>query len=197
MATRTFIALIFLLTITSTFAQQKRVVIRISQDDAELLGDFQQGIKLKKKPFKFQVMLQNLEGVYVFASYRDSVYRFTEDGPIRDFKYLPLLQIPEEEYNASKELNLSETGWGYWFYKSEDHWHPFARKVVKLDTASYVCTKYVKQFNDLAEEKKIRIRDMKSPLYLFFIAVESYDENGTPVKELMRRKVKIEWADED
>jgi hypothetical protein len=197
MANRILIALLFVFFFTGLYAQQKRVVIRISQDDAELMGDFQQGIKLKKKPFKFQVLLENVEGVYVFASYRDSVYRFTEDGPIRDFKYLPLLQIPEEEYNANKELNLSETGWGYWFYKSEDHWHPFARKVVKLDTNSYVCTKHIKQFHDLAEEKTIRIRDMKSPLYLFFIAVDTYDENGTPVRELMRRKVKIDWANED
>ncbi len=197
MAKHSLIAFISFFFFTAIAAQQKRVIVRISQDDAELLGDFQQSIKLKKKPFKFQIMLQNIEGVYVFASYRDSVYRFTEDGPIRDFKYLPLLQLREDEYNMNKELNLSETGWGYWFYKSEDHWHPFSRKVIKLDTNSYVCTKYIRQFNDIAEEKMIKVRDMKSPLYLFFIAVDTYDEAGTPVKELMRRKVKIEWVNEE
>jgi hypothetical protein len=188
-----FLSLLFF----SAEAQQKRVVIRITQDDAELLGDFQQSITLKRKPFKFQIMLQNIEGVYVFASYRDSVYRFTEDGPIRDFKYLPLLQLKEEEFNQNRELNLSETGWGYWFYKSDEEWHPFARKVVKMDSTSNVCTKLIKQFYDVPESKTIKIKDMKNPLYLFFVAVDTYDEKGNPSKELMRRKVKIEWTDED
>jgi len=42
----------------------------------------------------------------------------------------------------------------------------------------------------------MRLREVKKPLYLFFVAVSEYDANGKPVKELMRRKIRIEWFDE-
>jgi hypothetical protein len=60
-----------------------------------------------------------------------------------------------------------------------------------------VCTKVIKQCYDIAEGKIIKIKDIKTPLYLFFISASEYDANGNPSKELMRRKVKIEWTNED
>ncbi|HRG82354.1 MAG TPA: hypothetical protein PLO99_07545, partial [Chitinophagaceae bacterium] len=59
------------------FAQQKQVMIRVIQSESTLLGDFQTTLRLERKSFKFQIMLRGVEGVYVFASIRDSVYRFT------------------------------------------------------------------------------------------------------------------------
>lgn len=176
----------------------KNVSIRIIQDHSVQLNDFQTTIQLKRKVFKFQVMLRNMDGVYVFASVRDSVYRFTESGPIRDFAYLPLLEMREDRFNTNKELNIAETGWSYWFYDSKADWHPFHRKIIALDSNSVVCTKVVKQFYDVAESQVVRVKDVGPPLYLFFVAVSEYDDKGKPVRELMRRKVKIEWLpDED
>jgi hypothetical protein len=193
------INIIFLLLLFSadSIAQQKKIVVRIIQEESVLLGDFQDVITLKKKPFKFQILLKNVDGVFVFASSRDSVYRFTETGPIRDFKYLPLLQLEEDAFNQNKELNLSETGWSYWFYKPNAEWHPFARKIFKLDSNTIVCTKSIKQLNDISEQKAIRIRDLSAPLYLLFVGVDEYDVNGNPSKELMRRKLKIVWSNEE
>jgi hypothetical protein len=193
------INIIFLLLLFSadSIAQQKKIVVRIIQEESVLLGDFQDVITLKKKPFKFQILLKNVDGVFVFASSRDSVYRFTETGPIRDFKYLPLLQLEEDAFNQNKELNLSETGWSYWFYKPNAEWHPFARKIFKLDSNTIVCTKSIKQLNDISEQKAIRIRDLSAPLYLLFVGVDEYDANGNPSKELMRRKLKIVWSNEE
>ncbi len=192
-----FILLASFLLLAPAIAQQKKIVVRIIQDESVLLGDFQDVITLKKKPFKFQVMLQNTEGVFVFASSRDSVYRFTENGPIRDFKYLPLLRLQEDAFNQNKELNLSETGWSYWFYKQDAESHPFYRKVVKLDTSTFLCTKLIRQLNDVEERKTTRIKDLKSPLYVLFVGVAEYDANGNPSKELMRRKLKIEFSNEE
>src|SRR5688572_25664346 len=107
---------LFCVSIDNSIAQEKRIAIRVSQDDAVTLTEFESTIKLKKKLFKFQVLLQNLEGVYVFASIRDSVYRFTETGPIQDFIYLPLLKLRDDEFNRMRELSISETGWSYWNY---------------------------------------------------------------------------------
>ncbi len=180
------------------FSQAQDVVIRITQDESSNLADFQTFILLKRKPFKFQVVLDHVEGVYVFASIRDSVYRFTETSKIQDFRYLKLLELRNEDvFNTNRELSISESGWSYWFYKPEPALHPFSRKVVMLDSNRIVCTKYIKQLWDVAEGKVIKLKDLNTPLYLFFIAVSEYDDDGRPLKELIRRKIKIDWTAED
>jgi hypothetical protein len=195
-----YLGKIFLLIFLAPFiccAQQKNVVIKVSQDESYTANDFQTSITLKKKAFKFKILLDKADGVYVFASVRDSVYRFTETSPIRDFSYLKLLELKDEDtFNTNKDLSLSETGWSYWFYNDTTKWHPFGRNIVTLDKGRFVCTKSVKQLYDVAEKKVIKLRNINTPLYLFFIAVKDYDENGKPLHELMRRKIKIDWTDD-
>ncbi len=180
-----------------TFAQNKSLLIKISQDQSIQLNDFQTNITLKKKQFKFQVMLENMRGVYVFASIKDSVYRYTDTGVIQDFVYLPILELREDEFNDNKELNISETGWSYWFYDQDVNWHPFNRRVIGLGKGKKLCTKNIRQFYDVANFNTIKIKDINTPLYLFFVAVAEYDANGNPSKELLRRKVKIDWINDD
>lgn len=178
-------------------AQDKQVSIRVAQDESSMLGDFQTNLLLERKAFKFQVLLKNVEGVYVFASISDSVYRFTETSVIQDFPYLKLLELRDEDiYNSNRELNISETGWSYWFYKPEPEKHAYNRKVTPLDNGRIVCTKVIKQLYNVAESRVIRLKDVKTPLYLLFVAVAEYDASGKPTKELLRRKIRIEWMDE-
>jgi hypothetical protein len=193
------IFLLFFLVPVFCFSQEQDVVIRVIQDaTSHRLDEFQTNITLKKRAFKFQVLLLNVEGVYVFASIKDSVYRFTENSPIRDFSYLKLLELREaDKFNINKELNISETGWSYWFYKDSTDWHSFARKTVGMGTSGIVCTKVVKQVYHTEAQEIVKLRNMDTPLYLFFIAVQKYDADGKPVLELMRRKVKIDWTDDD
>lgn len=177
--------------------QDQQVMLRIIQEESSVLSDFQTNIVLERRPFKFQVMLRNVDGIYVFASIRDSVYRFTETSVIQDFAYLKLLELRDEDvYNTNRELNISETGWSYWFYKPEPELHAFNHKIVRLDSSRVICTKNIKQLYDVGENKVIKLRDVRTPLYIFFVVVSEYDENGRPKKELMRRKIKIEWVDE-
>jgi hypothetical protein len=180
------------------FAQEKNVVIRVIQpDESYTLSDFQTNLSLKRKGFKFKISLSKVEGVYVFASIKDSVYRFTETSPIRDFAYLKLLQLREEDkFNTNKELSLSEDGWSYWFYKDSAEWHSFNRKIINLGDRGIVCTKTINQFYNAADGSVIKLRNINVPLYLFFIAVKEYDENGKPKIELIRRKLKIEWTED-
>jgi hypothetical protein len=187
-----------LLFVISVSAQQKEALIRIVQDDAVFLTSFQTTVKLKKKQFRFQVALRDCDGVYVFASIRDSVYRFGEFNAIRDFEYLKLLELREEDiFNSNRELNISETGWSYWFYKKNADWWSFNKKVTYIDTNMALCTKWVRQLYDAEDRRVVKLRDVNTPLYIFFVAVAEYDENGRPVRELMRRKVKIEWEGDD
>jgi hypothetical protein len=176
-----------------SFSQQT-VGIRIVQGEGTFLNEFETTLYLKKEPFKVQVLLENVRGVYVFANIQDSIYRFTETDSIQDFKYLPMLELNENPYNSDKELNISRTGWSNWYYDPTAQ-HPFQQKVYSLYGDGIVCTKYIAKLYDVAGEKQIRMRDIDTPLYLFFIAVAEYDKDGRPIKELMRRKVKIEWKD--
>ena len=191
--------LLLLLAPAISFSQEKDVLIRLVQDEtSHKLLDFNNTLTLKKKPFKFQILLNNVDGIYVFASIKDSVYRFTETSPIRDFEYLNLLELREgDKFNTNKELNISETGWSYWFYKDSADWHSFNRATVGLGEKGMVCTKVIKQLYHTEMEKTIRIKQIDGPLYLFFIAVKDYDANGKPATELIRRKLKIEWDGAD
>ncbi|MEO7922106.1 MAG: hypothetical protein ABIR30_00350 [Chitinophagaceae bacterium] len=181
-----------------SFSQGKNVVIRIIQDESHKLNDFQTTLTLKKKSFKFQILLDQVDGLYVFASIRDSIYRFDETSPIRDFKYLKLLELREtDKFNINRELNISETGWSYWFYSDTAEWHSFNRKAVSFTTNQVVCTKVIRQLYNATEGNNVKFKDINTPLYLFFVAVKDYDKDGRPETELMRKKVKIEWSDID
>jgi len=181
-----------------SFSQEKDIVIRVIQNESVKLTDFDTEIKMKKKQFKVQVMLEHAEGLYVFASIKDSVYRFTENSPIRDFSYLNLLELRETDtFNTNKELNLSETGWSYWSYNDSLKWHSFSRNPIGIGSNRVVCTKYIKDLYDVATGETIKFKDLKTPLYILFIGVKEYDENGKPLKELIRRKVKIYFGKND
>ena len=188
---------LFLLPVLS-FSQDKNVVIRIVQDDSKALYDFQTDVTLKKRAFKFQILLNHVEGVYVFASIRDSIYRFTDSSKIYDFSYLKLLELREsDKFNTNKELSISETGWSYWFYNDTAEYHSFNRKPTGMGDKGIICTKVIRQLYDVADNKPIKFKNLNTPLYLFFLVVKDYDKDGKPITELMRRKVKIDWKDDD
>jgi len=60
-----------------------------------------------------------------------------------------------------------------------------------------ICTKVIRQLYDVADNKPIKFKNLTTPLYLFFLVVKDYDKDGKPISELMRRKVKIDWKDDD
>lgn len=193
-----FIVLYLLLSPAVFFAQQKDVSIRIVQDDeAHQLNDFETRLALEKEGFKIQVLLSKTEGVYVFASFSDSVYKTGPSDPVPGFKDLPNLAMAEDEFNNNKELIISNEGWSYWFYDPELNWHRFNKKLVFLDSNKVVGVKSIKQYYLLDEKEEVKVKDNNRPLYIFFVAVSETDDKGRPVKEFMRRKLKIEWKAED
>jgi hypothetical protein len=189
-------AILLLFSGITSFSQEKSIGIRFLQDVSSNLSDFETHLLLTRKGFRIQVALENIRGVYVFASLKDSVYRFNETDSIRDFIYLPMLELKEDRYNSERELNISETGWSYWFYDPNGE-HTFNTKVWKLYGDKTVCTRFIKQLYDVNNDRVIDMKDISAPLYMFFIAVRDYDKDGRPMTELIRKKVKIEWRDDD
>jgi len=179
-------------------AQQKEVSIRIAQEEGSVLLDStQKQLVLQRKSFKIHIMLENVEGVYCYASFNDSLYRLADLDPIPGFTGLPNKLIPEEDFNKEKEICVSNDGWCYWFYKAPPASHRFNRKVVLLDDNRLVVSKSIKQIYFTSTKKEVKLKDIFAPLYLFFVVVAESDANGKPVKELMRRKVRIDWINED
>lgn len=193
-----FIVLYLLLAPAVFFAQRKDVSLRIVQDDkAYQLNDFETHLVLEKEGFKLQVLLSKTEGIYVFASFDDSVYRTGPSDIVPGFRNLPNMAMAEEEFNKNKELIISKEGWSYWFYDPELNWHRFNKKLVFLDSGKLVGVKSIKQFYLSDKKEEVKVKDIDKPLYLFFVAVAETDDKGMPMKEFMRKKLKIEWKPEE
>lgn len=179
-------------------AQKKDVTVRIVQDDNVVVSETENGsLSLQKKSFKIQVLLQNIRGVYAFASLNDTLFRLTDTDPIPGFASLPEKVFVEDPYNKEKELMVSPERWSYWFYDPGVALHPFNRKIIVLDSGRVVGSKTIKQLYILPGRLTIKLKENNEPLYLLFVAVDGEDDKGRPLKELLRRKIKIEWREED
>ena len=179
-------------------AQQKGFSIRIVQEDA--VHSPEPGtstILLQQKTFKIQVLLQHLDGVYVFASLHESLYNLPVQQAVPGLSSIADLVMAEEAFNKDKELLVADDGWSYWFFDPSLDWHRFNKKIVLLDSGRVVGTKTVKQLYFVADQESVKLKENKQPLYLFFVATVKVDENGSPVQELYRRRIKIEWREED
>jgi hypothetical protein len=178
-------------------SQKKDVTIRIVQDDDVVVSDMEKGsLTLQKKSFKIQVLLQNIKGVYAFASLNDTLFRLPDADSIPGFASLPERIFKEDPYNSNKELMVSRERWSYWFYDPGVGPHAFNRKIIVLDSGRVVGSRTVKQLYILPDRHTIKLKDNNEPLYLLFVAVDE-DDKGRPLKELIRRKIKIEWREED
>jgi hypothetical protein len=161
---------------TALFAQKKEVAISIVQGST-VHAVANQEIYLAKKPFKIMVTLKNLEGVYLYADFSDSLYKLEDTTRVPDFEILPPMAMAEVTFNEDKELIISKDGWAFWFYDKKLDWHRFDKDVL-VTNDSIVGTKTVNRFYFTENERTIPVGKVKQPLYLFFVAVD---------------KVKINW----
>lgn len=180
-------------------AQKKEVTIRISQDESFLLQQYETELLLKKGSFRIQVLLGNTAGVYVFAAFTDSICcRISELDSIAGFGSLPDRTMKEVYFNKEKELLVNDdNSCSYWYYDSDQPEHRFNKKIIFLDSGRVVGTKTVKNLLYVPTQKQIKLKEVNTPLYLLFVAVSEFDSYGKPIRELMRKKVKIDWTNDD
>jgi hypothetical protein len=186
--------ILFYLFISLSFAvnaQNENFQIKIIQDSTEYKADVNNNVSIKKKPFKIQIELKGIEGVYLFTSFKDSIYKIKNDKLIPGFKDIPSSTMAEESFNPNQELIISSDGWAYWFYKATDNWHRMDKEVVVTSNATII-SKTVKQFYFPDTDDEVLLENNKKQLYLtFFSAIKN--DNGELIKELQRYKVKINW----
>lgn len=149
--------------------QSQNFEIKIIQDSVLYKPDSNNIIWLKKGLFKIQVELKKLEGIYLYAAFRDSIYKLENNQEVPDFKNLPAMSMAEETFNPLQELSVSDDGWSYWFYNAKEDWHRMDKDVV-IGKESIIITKSVKQFFITPDEKTLPIKELNDTLYLFFIS---------------------------
>lgn len=176
------------------FSQKKAVSISIEQGTKAyvLAGMADKPVLLEKEPFKIVVTLKNLEGVYLFADFTDSIYKLNDNEKIPDFENLPSMAMAENTFNEDQELIISKDGWAFWFYDKKEDWHRFD-KDIKVAGDSVTGTKTIKQFYIPEPKSNLAVEQVKEPLYLFFVAIDKTDKKGMPKKELIRLKARIDW----
>ena len=194
-----FIAFALLMLPFLSTGQKKEVSIRIAQDESVPLTQYETNLVLKRSAFKIHVLLGNTAGVYVFAAFTDSICcRINELDSIPDFGGLPDRAMKEGYYNKEKELLVNDNNsCSYWYYDSNIAEHRFNKKIIFLDSGRVVGTKTVKQVLYVPTDKEIKLKQIDQPLYLLFVAVSEFDSSGKPLRELVRRKVKIDWINDD
>jgi hypothetical protein len=188
------VALLFFMTghfTLAAWAQKERFAISIIQDSMTVIPNGDNIVWFQKKPFKIQVELQHLDGVHVYAAFKDSIYKTMEGETIPDFRYLSGMSMAEDSFNINQELLISDDGWSYWFYDPGMDWHRMDRKVV-IKGETVKISKTIKQFYLVQSEKTLAVRDVNAPLYLFFFSAKGND-NMELVEEFQRYKVKIQW----
>lgn len=175
----------------AALAQDKTVTIHVEQEGVMFPAKGEE-IVLKKEPFKLVVTLKNVDGIYLFAGFTDSIYKLEADQKIPDFENLPGMTMAEATFNEDKELIISADGWAYWFYDKKTDWHRFD-KDLRVEKDFVIGNKTVKQFYFPSTEKTMPVSEVQAPLYLFFVAMDKENKKGEPEKELLRIKIKINW----
>lgn len=174
----------------SGFAQKEYYKIKVIQDTVQVPGS-NEVVFLQKKPFSIQVELQNLEGVYLFAAFKDSIYKLNERESIPDFKNLPSMSMAEEQFNPDQEIIIDDEGWAYWFYDAKLDWHRFDKEVL-VSGKQVIATKTIKQFYLSSTEKVMPVAEVRETLYLFFVSAKE-NKKQELTGELQRYKIKIAW----
>jgi hypothetical protein len=172
-------------------AQNENFEVRIIQDSAVVKPNENGIVSLQKKIFKIEIDLVGVEGVYMYASFKDNIYKIKDNTAIPDFKNIPAKSMAEEEFNPDQELIISEDGWAYWFYKPSDRWHRMDKEVTIVGNKTTI-RKTIKQFYFGDTEENLALEDNTKTLYLFFMAAKA-DDGFNLTTEIKRYKVKIQW----
>jgi hypothetical protein len=190
------LVLFFFLLPFNGISQEKNIKIRFVQEDSVYEPDADLAeISLRKKAFKIQVLLQNISGIYVFTSLSDTMYNLLDTEPVPGFSDLPDKLMTED--NKEKEITVSNDGWCYWSNVPGASPCGFNKKMILLDSGRVVGIKSIKQLYFLPSGKTLKLKDNRAPVYIFFVAVDGVDSRGKPMRELVRRKIKIDWLDDE
>ena len=187
--------LLLSISLTGSFIPEEgEFTVRIFQNGSEV-KPVNGEVLLEKTPFRIDVSLERLDGVYVFADFSDTLYGLKEDEAVPGMKDIPPNVMAEASFNENRELLISKAGWAYWFYDPDLDWHRFdaVTKITYSKGVMFLGPKTIRQFNLVDEKKTVAVENADKPLYLFFFSAMKSDDNSTLETELQRYQLKITW----
>lgn len=173
MFVRTFIStLIILYAITTSLYAQEPFKIFLIQDGIKknILFDDSATI-LKRKPFKIEVWLINIDGVFASVSFDKLYYQTPLRERFHDWKYVGYKVMAEDIYNYDKSIVSSADGLGYWYFDpiSEDTLHRFDKTPIqKGDTI--IATMSVDSISSQETRETVPLKDLTKTVYLVFFS---------------------------
>lgn len=175
--------LLSLLCVTKLHAQSFNISVLQNKEKITVVDGV---INPEHAPFIIQVDLHQLDGVYCYASFSDSIYKMTPADTIPNAADLSMWAMAESTFNEDKELIINPDGWHYWFYDSTIDWHRFDKELTAKG-GEITAFKTVEKLYFTEGEKIKKLSELDdAPLYLFFVSAP-----GT--KEEQRYKLKLAW----
>ncbi|MFL5729665.1 MAG: hypothetical protein ACJ75J_09300 [Cytophagaceae bacterium] len=146
-------------------------------------------LELRKAPFKIEVHLYNIEGVFTSISYVPSYYNVPENKNfVKPEDIGPMCQA-EDNNNSDLDILVNNETFCYWYYDRKDSLCRFDKGVQeKADHAEG--TMSVENLFDPDKQSGIPVSEFTQPLFFVFFTTKE-NKQGLCTKILERKKIKI------
>lgn len=144
-------------------------------------------LKLKKKPFKFELHLaRGFEGTFVSASYEKLYYDTPIKKHFKDWDAIGAKTMVEAKENEDKTLVTSPEYACFWYYENGKAYRTDLK--TRMEDNRIVLTKSIKKIAEQGEDKTYAVSEVSKPLYL----VSFYKNFDAPkALDLERKRIKI------
>ena len=205
----TFLALLFVAGCNTAKSPNKSThnnayfKIQIEQE-GRIISPFKNAVFLNKKPFKFNIEMKGVDGIYLSTTWDDKMYNFPknkniffcdDEGKYEDCGFLSPQTMASENYNSDKSLTVTNKDYQhYWFYSDEYNWHRLDKGVEVKNGVIFASYTVENIFDILLKDKKnsklkaeYPISEIDKDIYVV-VAAEIEGKNEKSHKELQREK---------
>ncbi len=185
-----------------TSEKEPYFIITVEQDGV-VVSPINNIVTLKKKPFKFNVLIkEENEGVYVNAAWDDSMYNYSskkdifyclDENIFEDCGFVDGMTMATTTNNTEKSLVVGDfEAQQYWFYKKDENRYMRFDKGAFVEKGMIKATFTVEKIWDRFDEERIDISKINKDIY-FTSAVANYDKETKFYSELERIKFIIKF----
>ena len=176
------------------WAQEPPVNVYVEQNGKRYLLN-NRTVKIDNQPFTLVFEFDNIEetkGIYINTSMiPQPYYMLFPSQSIPDLKYLPQKVFSEYKYNPDNELKVHPEFFQYFGYNPKRNWYKFNR--IEKKGKKLIGYRKVEQLDIVEKRRKVKVRQFKRPLYLFFTVLEENPGSFHKRQEKFRFKGKIKF----
>lgn len=178
-----------LITAVSFGQSSNNFFIRIIQNNHSIPMK-EQVLRVQNKPFKIRFDNFSSEGIYLHASYDNTVFNLDERESVPFQEALDAHVRAESTFNSDQSQFLDKDSYSYFFYDTELDWHRFDKELKPTDKG-YIAHKTITSFVELTNNKTtVSVNTIKKPVYLVFFQVKK-DKDGKIVETYNFKRFKL------